>query len=239
MAGELVAIPWQPHLFVAPSYLARLERASDFAGHKIFLNSEKSPTGRYLSAWRALEEAIYLYDLYLHHGGNLASNPYNGARFHLRGAGGDIRDRADRAAMLRAGFIAEPKEWWHFSDPNWSRMPIIAINTQTAGHGTLPLSAVDKPLRKIEDDMDTTFYQPTDNSTSGRIWAGPRTLPEGDPHAIAYSDVWGVADNGEGRRLTRKQWVDIYARYVARDQLPPIVRCTGNELEAILYAQKF
>jgi hypothetical protein len=145
----LVPVPWQPHLFVAPSYLARLQRASDLAGHKIALNSIKSPTGRYLAAWRALEEAIYLYDLYKHHGGAVASNPYTGKRYHLRGAGGDIRDRADRKAMLDAGFLPDPDEWWHFSDPNWAVMPIIAINTTTAGHGTTTIS----PKEEEDDDM--------------------------------------------------------------------------------------
>jgi hypothetical protein len=136
----LVPIPWQPHHVVTETMLARLVRASAIRGRNIQLNDQRSPTGRFLAAWRALEEQIYLWDLFRAGRGNPASNPYTGQRNHLRGAAVDILNKSDRPAMLAAGFTPEPTEWWHFNDPNWRAMPIIAINAETAGNGTTPIS---------------------------------------------------------------------------------------------------
>jgi hypothetical protein len=127
----LTAIPWQPYLFVDSSTLAQLTTASMLRGRNIALNQERSPAGSYLSAWRSLQEQIYLWELFRSGKGNPASNPYTGQRNHLRGAAVDIVNKSDRPAMLAAGFTPDAGEWWHFNNPAWRTMPIITTNTGT------------------------------------------------------------------------------------------------------------
>lgn len=126
---------------------------------------------------------------------------------------------------------------WHLLDPNGVRRnPWDHFSASTASGGKLtPII----PLPDVkDDDMSTIFYQPTSNSSpqkdgTSRIWAGRRTIG-----VIDYSDIWGIADNGEGRRLTRKHWVDLYAEATKRGITLPVVQCTGNELEQIMYGPR-
>lgn len=129
----LVQVPYAPGVWCTPDTLDRLADACRRAGHNIPLSE----------GWRSYAQQAYYYDQYLHHGGPPASNPDTGQRNHMRGAAFDIVNKADRAAMLAAGFTPDADEWWHFNNPNWPNMPIIPVNlwlgTATAGGGATPI----------------------------------------------------------------------------------------------------
>lgn len=140
MTPSLVPIPWQPTYFLAPSTLALLEKANEYAGHEITV----------VDAWRswAAQNVFWVArQNYLYHGGPYAppaSNPDTGLRQHPRGAAVDIGypTAQNRAAMLKAGFTPDADENWHFNNPNWADMPIIPTNTYVAGGGSKPLPSV-------------------------------------------------------------------------------------------------
>lgn len=229
MSTALVSIPWQPHLWVAPATLTLLRKASSLAGRNIYLVGKDA-------AWRAHEVQLAYYINYLFHGGPLASNPDTGPRQHPRGAAVDIRDKADRKWMLAAGFLAEPAEWWHFNHPAWRSMPIITQNIIVAGGNITPIRDA---LREEDDDMAITlYYRPTGNSTpisgNSRIWAGERVL-----NGLGYSDVWAFNAIGEGHRLLWKVWADTKAEAARRGIDLKVYECSGNDVEAMLYAQRF
>lgn len=133
-----------------------------------------------------------------------------------------MRTSTQAPAYTGTGVIFSQPEPWHWEDT-----------------GTVTASLDSTPIIEQEDIDMTLFYQPTNNSSplkdgTSRIWAGSRTIG-----GIDYADVWGVADNGDGRRLTRKQWVDLYATAQAKNVTLPVIPCTGNELEQIIYAARF
>jgi hypothetical protein len=105
--------------------------------------------------------------------------------------------------------------------------------SRPAGGGSTPIK-----INERDDDMGTIHYRPTSNSSDiepgiARIWAGTRKVG-----GIVYADVWGVDDTGEGHRLTRKHWEDLYTAAQASGRPLTIIDCTGNELEQIIYARK-
>ena len=120
--------------------------------------------------------------------------------------------------------------------------PLLCLGTSTGAASDKPISisTLDTlPAPKIEDYDMTIFYQPTDTSSPdkdgvSRIWNGGRVLSE-----IDYADVWAVSDIGEGRRLTRRHWVDLNAVAKDRGVALTVIQCTGNELEQIIFAPKF
>lgn len=134
--ASLVQVPYAPGVWCTPDTLTRLADACRRAGHNIPLSE----------GWRSYAQQAYYYDQYLHHGGPPASNPDTGQRNHMRGAAFDIQNKADRAAMLAAGFTPDADEWWHFNNPNWPNMPIIPVNlwigSSTAGGGGVPINNV-------------------------------------------------------------------------------------------------
>ena len=136
---SLVQIPWQPYLWVHHDFLARLTVASNRYGRNILLNTEKSPLGEYVSAWRSWASTVYLWNGFVNHlpGFNSASNPNNGPRSHQRGVGGDLATwpSALKAALQSAGIQVDGVhgEPWHIQLPNFMAYPIISTNTGTAG----------------------------------------------------------------------------------------------------------
>jgi len=137
----LVPVPWQPWLYLTPHTLSLFVAAGKRLGRNIIFNSVRSPTGSYLATWRSYSDAVYLWDQYLHHGGAPASNPDTGQRNHLRGAAGDIigTDATTQAACRAVGLVRDPNEAWHWNDPQWPTMPIIASNPAAAGGGATPI----------------------------------------------------------------------------------------------------
>jgi len=118
----LYPIPWNPGLYLTRDTLDLLGRASELAGHDIECSE----------AYRTYDEQKGYWDAYqaFLHGGPwaaIASNPDdpNGQNNHRRAAAVDIKNRADRQAMIDAGFTEDANEWWHFNNPNWRNMPII------------------------------------------------------------------------------------------------------------------
>ncbi|MDN4598839.1 M15 family metallopeptidase [Leifsonia virtsii] len=146
--NTLVPIPWQPGYFLTPDTLTMLQLASAHAGHNIPVTD----------AWRSYLEQKGYRDYYeadpLHH--PYASDPDdpNAQNNHMRAAAVDIRDRADRAAMLAVGFKPDGSEWWHFNNPRWASMPIIPINTYVALASLNATALSPDDIRSLlEDDM--------------------------------------------------------------------------------------
>lgn len=160
---DLVPIPYQPTLYLTPRALARLLRACAIAGHNIILNG-------YDAAWRpkAWQQKLWdAYQAYLHGGpyAEIASNPNTGQRNHMRGEAADILNRADRGAMLAAGFTPDADEWWHFNDPDWPTMPIIETNTSSAAIAAAPIT------EGWEEEMDKAWeYFRIKGDASGSIF---------------------------------------------------------------------
>lgn len=134
---DLVPIPWQPTLLLTPRTLALLVAASNRLGRRIFLNGSDA-------AWRSYARQAYLYNGWVKRlpGFNVASSPDPpGQRNHMRGAAFDTlqTDGATQAACRGVGLIRDSAEAWHQNDPNWANMPIIPVNTTTAGGGSTPI----------------------------------------------------------------------------------------------------
>lgn len=121
--------------------------------------------------------------------------------------------------------------------------PIIQRMLAENGAGTAGGNPTLYPPTPTErDDEMTIFYKPTGNSSplsdgTSRIWAGNRLIG-----GILFSEIWAASDFGTVRRLTRKQWEDIYKlatlRGVEADLNKATFSVTGNELEQIFVAQK-
>jgi hypothetical protein len=183
----LVRIPNETNAFCDSATLTRYNRACEIAGHRIDVNSSYASIlrGPADGAWRPYAEQARLYALFLAGKGNTASDPDKGQRNHMRGAALDIGNRADRQAMLDAGFLPDPGEWWHFNDPNWARMPII--KTLPAGLDISPIGEDDmgaieqKALANIEDKINILVaeqrgYGGRTEDIQGRVIALPREM---------------------------------------------------------------
>lgn len=145
--ADLVPIPWQRHLYLTPSTLDLLDRASTFYGDDLYLNDYQWRT--ISPAWRSYKQQKTAYDKFRAGKGPVASNPDTGQRNHMRGAGFDLKLTTARAqqACRRAGLIRDPHEPWHWNDPDWASMPII--KTRTAGITVNVLPRGDIPMRII------------------------------------------------------------------------------------------
>ena len=158
----LVPIPWQPELKLTPSTLALLAAASKRVGRDLYLYGADS-------AWRSYASQKAKWDAY-QKGGVIASNPDTGQRSHMRGAAFDLRDTstAVQKACRAVGLIRDPKEPWHWNDPNWRNMPIILTDTSTAGLNPKPL----QPERK--NTMTTNYVKTSTGDKkggAGSLWA--------------------------------------------------------------------
>lgn len=122
MTNRIVPIPWQPDLLLRESTLALLDKASDRYGARLQI---RRPDG----ALRSFARQLYYWLLWLAGKGPVASNPYTGPRFHMRGAAFDLLDPNTRArkACLAVGLLPDPIEGWHFNDPNWASIPIVVL----------------------------------------------------------------------------------------------------------------
>jgi hypothetical protein len=133
--ADLVQIPWQAGLWLTPSTMGYLQRASDRLGTQLLLTDSRS-------AWRSYASQKALYDAWRRDPKRnpVASNPDTGQRSHMRGAAFDLRrtDAAAQNACRAVGLIRDSDEAWHWNDPDWASMPIIPTNTSAAGgSGTL------------------------------------------------------------------------------------------------------
>lgn len=169
--NALVPVPYDPRYKGTPAAVALLLYACQIAGHNIPLND----------GWRSYAEQKYYRDGYEAGlpGFNYASDPDdpNAQNNHLRGEAWDIANKADRAAMLAAGFTPDGSEWWHFNEPNWRTAPIIPTddNTTTASTGATPITLQ-------EDDMPKYFItQATDGGTI--VFGGPGIIPMPVPNS--------------------------------------------------------
>lgn len=162
--SELVPVPRQPHLLLTPHTLALFGEAEDRLGAPLYFNDQQAPNGVYLACWRSYDTQDYLYEGFINHepGFKTASNPKTGQRSHMRAAAGDLvrTDAAARAACREVGLIPDAVEDWHWNDPDWASMPIIASFTTTAGDGSNPL---DNTTQKGETMSDYTVFQMTDD----------------------------------------------------------------------------
>jgi len=131
--SDLVRIPWQPSLWLAPSTLALLEDASRRLGRNIYLNGPDA-------AWRSEARQRYLWDINGHNPAK-ANDPERGQRAHMRAAAVDApTDAATRSALIAAGMLPDPNEKWHFNDPHWPFMPIIKTNTAAAASSAISIT---------------------------------------------------------------------------------------------------
>lgn len=208
---SLVSIPWQPTYVLTTDTLALLERAGEIAGHDI----------RVTDAWREYAAQKYLYDGWVKRlpGFNLASNPDdpNSQNNHLRAAAVDIANRADRAAMLAAGFTPDAVEWWHFNNPNWRNMPIIRTNTSAASNGATNLPTI------TDQELEMGAYI-ISSPTKGTAFVvdGVRVIGANSP--AEYQAVVGAT------RLTvsDKQLDELLPKLNQKKGLPTLYRATDT-----------
>lgn len=209
MSTQLVSIPWQPGYKLTPATLARLQRASQIAGHNIQVDD----------AWRSYAEQLYYRQYYE---ADTKNHPYAGdpndtrdPRNHQRAAAVDIVNKSDRAAMLAAGFTADPVEWWHFNDPNAANMPIILSDTGTAASGSTPINTTNG------DNEMPNFYQ----VTNGRIYWGRYWVPdESHLNILKRYDASARTGAQDTFNAVEQTWIDaaLSANGMAPDVAPII-----------------
>lgn len=160
----LVPIPWQPRLYLTPSTLELLDRASTYYGDDLYLYD--ADYRRISPAWRSYAQQATAYRNWRNGTGPLASSPDSGQRNHMRGAAFDLRLTTARVqqACRRAGLIRDTAEPWHWNDPDWPYMPIIKTRTATAS-GTIT------PLTPRSFDVATVYYN-TDTQVKGKTVDG-------------------------------------------------------------------
>lgn len=188
--SALVRIPWQKHLFLTPSTLALLERASTYYGDDLYLYDAEYT--RISPAWRSYAQQKAARNRWLAGQGPYASDPDTGQRNHMRGAAFDLRLTTARVqqACRRAGLVRDPGETWHWNDPAWASMPIIKTRVTLADLVTIPLpTAKDLEMRIIYDKEEK-------NDALRRIITGELTWSRiTGPESQRERKLWGAPVN--------------------------------------------
>lgn len=213
--ATLVPIPWQRHLYLTPSTLALLEKASDYYGDDLYLYD--ADYKRISPAWRSYSQQATAFKKWLKRIGPVASNPDTGQRSHMRGAAFDLRLSTARAqqACRRAGLIRDPAEPWHWNDPHWASMPIIKTRVS-------PLSFIARLLPTRKDvEMRIIYNKNEKNDKLRRIITGELTWTRiNNAESARERKIWGAPVN-----MTVGETVQLHVqvnRRRAQNGLPPV-----------------
>ena len=233
----LVPIPWQPDLYLTPSTLAYLQRASDLYGARLRV---VSPDG----AWRSYERQKYLYDLWLKGLGNTASDPDTGQRNHMRGAAFDLvlTNSVAQNACRAAGLIRDAAEPWHWNDPNWRNMPIISTLAQASLDSAPLVEKKRKPTMTTGYVNSATFSN--GSATKDTVYARAGDSPGTPANWIEYTRgakfgtpddpaVLANAAHGPHQPLTADEWAKLKGDYLAPVNVGGLGTVTAQFDEAV------